>query len=455
MTPGSRPGRGPHRLRRMILMTAFLLVGAAALAVRPASADERGEPLPLQPLIHAARAGAQLRLEPGVYAGPVTVGKPLLLEADGGVTIVNADELPAITVAAEGAALRGLRIEQSGGRDAPAVLVRAPGVSLEGLDILTEGFGIRLERADRAVVRGNLVRTSQPPGGRFTQRKNGIDLYETDDAAIEDNTIVSMYDAIYIENSDNARIAGNTVESSRYGIHVMYSDGAVITGNDGRMNVTGAMVMTADGVLIEGNVFAKQSENVNSQGILLFAARNSIVRGNVVSGNRVGIYVEASEGNRIEDNEIVDNFMGMQLIDSEGNAIKGNQWIGNVADAGAQRSGANRIERNFWDSFSGLDTDGDGASNLTYAVNPFFLSLTERRPVFQLLFQSPGMKFLEGLYGADRSGWAVDAAPLMGPARETDRTGRDAETGRAAGAAGALLLAASCAVIFYSRRRTT
>jgi len=434
------------------MVLAVLLGGFVGLAP-PAAAAEGAAPQPLQPLVDAAPEGSVLRLPAGEYAGPATIGKRLAIEADGDVTVVNAGDSPAITVTAAGASLSGLRIGQSGGRDRPAVLATAPDVTLEGLDIETGGYGIRLERADRAIVRGNAIRTTQPPGGRFTERKNGIDLYETDDAVIEANTVVAMYDAIYIENSDGVRIAGNTVESSRYGIHVMYSDGTAITGNTGRMNVTGAMVMTVDGVTLEGNLFAKQSENVNSQGILLFAARNSVVRGNTVSGNRVGIYVESSTGNRIEDNAITDNFMGMQLIDSEGNTIAGNRWIGNVADAGAQRSGNNTIERNFWDSFSGVDADGDGASDLTYAVNPFFLSVTERRPVFQLLFQSPGMTFLEGLYGADRSGWAVDAAPLMRPARETDRTSRD--SGRAAGAAGALLLAAACAVIIISRRRTT
>jgi len=457
------------RIARGLRAAALVLVSAALLAARPAGAAETAEPrlkqaqqtrqapVPLQPLIDAAPEGAVLRLEPGVYAGPAAIGKPLAVEAeaDGAVTVVSADARPAIAVTAAGVRLRGLRIEQTGGRDGPAVHVSAPDAALEGLDIRAEGFGIRLERADRSAVRGSAIRSSRPSGGRFTERRNGIDLYETHDAVIERNTVASMYDAIYIENSDNVRIAGNVVESSRYGIHVMYSDGTVITGNDGRMNVTGAMVMTVDGVLLEGNIFAKQSENVNSQGILLFAARNSVVRGNVVSGNRVGIYVEGSTDNRIEGNEITDNFMGMELLDSEGNEIAGNQWIGNVADAGARRSGANRIERNFWDSFSGVDADGDGASDLRYAINPFFLSLTERRPVFQVLFQSPGMKFLEGLYGADRSGWAVDAAPLVSPARETDKTSRESGSGRAAGAAGALLLAAACAVIIISRRRTT
>lgn len=438
-------------VRTLTRMMGLMLAAAALLAARPAAAA--AEAAPLQPLVDAAPEGGVLRLAPGVYGGPVTIGKPLTIEADGAVTIVNADEGPALTVTAAGVTVRGLRIEQAGGRDSPAVQVGAPDVTLEALDIRTEGFGIRLERADRSVVRGNAVRSSMPPGGRFTERKNGIDLYETHEAVIERNTVAAMYDAIYIENSDDVRITGNTVESSRYGIHVMYSDRSVVTGNTGSMNVTGAMVMTADGVLLEGNVFAKQSENVNSQGILLFAVRDSVVRGNAVSGNRVGIYVEASTGNRIADNEITDNFMGMQLIDSEGNTIEGNQWIGNVADAGAQRSGANRIARNFWDAFSGLDADGDGASDLAYAVNPFFLSVTERRPVFQLLFQSPGMKFLEGLYGADRSGWAADESPLMKPARETDGTG--GETGRAAGAAGVMLLAASCAIILFARRRTT
>lgn len=439
-------------IRTLCLTGALLVLGAAACFTMPgrAAGAER-----LQALIDAAPEGGIVRLAPGEYAGPVILNKRITLEAEtaGTVTVTHADEQPAVSVTAAGVVVRGLAIEHAGGRDSPAVHASAPDVTLEGLDIVTDGFGIRLEQADRSVVRASEIRSSRPTAGRFTELRNGIDLYETDDAVIEDNYVSSMYDAIYIENSDNTRITGNIVESSRYGIHLMYSGGAIVTGNTGRMNVTGAMIMTVEDVLLADNVFTKQSENVNSQGILLFAATNCIVRNNIAEGNRVGLYIEMSSDNLIEGNRFANNFMGLQLLDAENNTIRDNDWTGNVADAGAQRSGHNRIERNFWDSFSGVDADGDGASDLHYAVNPFFLSLTERRPVFQLFFQSPGMKFLESLYGADRSGWAVDTAPLMKPGLAAEQT--DKSPGPAAGAAGLLLLAASVSVIMISRRRTT
>ena len=42
---------------------------------------------PLQPLIDEAEDGATLLLEPGTYAGPVLIDKPLVVDGQGKVTI--------------------------------------------------------------------------------------------------------------------------------------------------------------------------------------------------------------------------------------------------------------------------------------------------------------------------------------------------------------------------------
>ena len=99
-------------------------------------------------------------------------------------------------------------------------------------------------------------------------------------------------------------------------------------------------------------ILLKQSENVNSQGILLFDAHATTVRHNLVEGNRVGLYIEEeSTGNRLESNGVSDNFIGIQLIGASNNTITGNRFSGNVADAQAQNSTDNEIMGNFWDSF--------------------------------------------------------------------------------------------------------
>ena len=60
---------------------------AAALLVSSAIPVGAAEYPPLQPLIDAAKPNETIRPAPGVYAGPVTIDKPLTLDGGGKVTI--------------------------------------------------------------------------------------------------------------------------------------------------------------------------------------------------------------------------------------------------------------------------------------------------------------------------------------------------------------------------------
>lgn len=101
-------------------------------------------------------------------------------------------------------------------------------------------------------------------------------------------TVIAMHDGVYMENSDRNIVEGNRFERLRYGVHCMYTVGTIIRDNMGEYNITGAMIMAVRDVEVSANRFAKQNENVNSQGILLFDAVDSIIRDNVTEGNRVG-----------------------------------------------------------------------------------------------------------------------------------------------------------------------
>jgi nitrous oxidase accessory protein len=204
----------------------------------------------------------------------------------------------------------------------------------------------------------------------------------------------------------------------------MYTEGTLVRNNVGTYNVTGGMVMGVTDAVVEGNSFTKQSENVNSQGLLLFDVHTSKIKNNRVEGNRVGIYIEQSSKNDIRDNSVERNFVGIQFLDSEGNKLQANDFIANVINAEATDSPDNQLTGNFWDSFSGIDADGDGRSDIAYVINPFFQQLTHQTPSFQLFFQSPGMQFLETMMQAGRESWTMDDAPLMKPAGEQAKAGK-------------------------------
>jgi len=428
-----------------------LLVVLAMMHDSPVRAED--ELMSLQAIVDQANSGDTLVLKPGTYQGPVTVNKALTIRAEGEgiVELINASHLPALTIDAGDITVTGLHITDEMVKETPTVLVRGHRVVLNGLYIRTGGDGIAVRDADEGMVKNTTIDWAAD-GVRLADKGNGVDVFNGHRWSIIDNTIRNVHDGIYMENSDDTRVTGNRIERSRYGIHCMYTNRTVIERNEGSLNVTGAMVMTARQASVVGNSFSKQSENVNSQGILLYDTHDSILADNAVDGNRVGLYVELSTGNRLENNEVRYNFVGIQLLESSSNSIARNRFIGNVADAQARSSEDNRISGNYWDNFRGIDANGDGKSDISYAMNPLFQGLTKKRPAFQLFFQSPGMVFLEGLYQSDRDRWTTDTAPLMTPPVRENQP-EDPEGRTLTGVAGLVLLGCTGALFFGMRRR--
>jgi nitrous oxidase accessory protein len=407
----------------------------------------------LQALLDAAKPGDSIILKEGVYEGPVVIDKRLVLSADkpGGVILRNNSSRPALSIQGDGVKVEGLSIQDISVKENATVLVSGQRVILAGLHILTGADGIAIRDAHDGTVKDTVIQWA-PKGVRQANKGNGIDLYNAHRWTLTGNEITDVHDGIYMENSDDALVSGNVLRLSRYGVHCMYTKRTVIENNEGDRNVTGAMVMTARQVSVVGNTFTKQSENVNSQGILLYDAHETSVKDNRVDGNRVGLYIEQSTLNKVEGNSVSYNFIGLQLLESDDNGITGNGFVGNVADAQARGSRSNSIRGNYWDGFQGIDTDGDGSSDISYAINPFFQGLTQKRPPFQLFFQSPGMVFLEGLYGGDSSGWARDSAPLMAPSTESLQSAERSE-GDAASALLGLALLGCASLLFFGMRR--
>ncbi|MEK8132618.1 right-handed parallel beta-helix repeat-containing protein [Paenibacillus filicis] len=418
----------------------WLLPGPAAYGAAQAAA-----PGDLQSLIDVTPAGGTLVIQAGEYAGGVTIDKPVKVEARGQVRITGAGPEPVLHIRADNVHIQGIGLVQNGEDETAAVLVSGSGARLEDLDIQTRAFGIVMRDNERSEIRRTTIRQTgdgadqtELSSAMVSDKRNGIDLYNSHDNLIHENDIAWMNDGIYLESSHRNVVENNRIEHSRYGVHGMYTDGTTVRGNQGAYNITGAMVMGVKDAIVTGNTFVKQSESVNSQGLLFFDVENSQITGNTVEGNRVGLYVEQSHRNEFRDNDVLRNFVGVQFLESEGNRFAGNRFIGNVIESQANDSENNSFSGNYWEAFRGLDTNGDGISELAYAMNPFFQRLTSATPAFQLFFQSPGMLFLEGMFTAGREDWSVDGAPVMNP--EAIRSGTESGGGTGTASTGTLVM---------------
>ncbi|GAA0133657.1 hypothetical protein YSY43_04970 [Paenibacillus sp. YSY-4.3] len=408
-------------LAGLLLLSLVFAGSASPIFAESSPKDEASEQrLPsLQRLVDEARPGDTIVLTEEKYAGPVVISKKLTIEGGKTAILYNSTSEAAIRIEAPGVTVRGVNIlQEKAGEETAAVAVHADQAVIEELRIKTVGFGIMLRDADHALLQSNEIswlHTENEADAKMGQKGNGIDLYNSHDNRIEQNTVAGMRDGIYLENSNGQNIENNRLYGSRYGIHCMYVKDTQIVNNRGEFNVTGAMIMGVRDVRVADNSFAKQSQNVNSQGILLFDVQNSVIERNLVEGNRVGLYIELSKDNQVIENSVIRNFIGIQFKQAEGNEIRANDFVANVIEAEATDSRKNELVGNYWDSANGLDLNDDGVSEIPYKINPFYQELIAKTPAFQLFFQSPGMTFLSSMYTDHQERWTTDSAPQMKP----------------------------------------
>ncbi|MEB3102655.1 right-handed parallel beta-helix repeat-containing protein [Ferviditalea candida] len=410
------------RLFPAMLMLFGWLLSSFTLSAEQAEALETNARNSLQSLIDRTTAGGELTIPPGQYEGPIIINKPIALQGNGNVTITGQGGQPVITVNADRVTMTGIHVvDELNPPDIPAIVLQGSGHVLEQLQIQTSGSGIQLRKAHKSLLRELRISglgNQSGSGKQLFRRGNGIDLWGSHDNRIVSCTISGMQDGIYLESSEANRILDNTVSDSRYATHLMFTKDTIVKGNVGIRNVTGLMVMGTNRTQIEQNRYYKQSQNVNSQGLLLYDVKNAVVRDNHMEGNRVGIYMELSSSNIITDNTVAFNFIGLQAIESSRNKLVRNSFISNVIQAQAKQSGGNELDGNYWDDTQNIDLQGDGQSDLPYRISPFFLTLTNAAPSFQLFFGSPGIVFLESLFHAGTDQWLTDAAPLIRPAAD-------------------------------------
>jgi nitrous oxidase accessory protein len=400
----------------LICVFSFILIGEG-------SAKEQASQNNLQNLIRLASPGEALLIPSGEYKGPIIIDKPIWLKAAGGkVRIRNESNQPAIQLKADHSRLTGIEIVDSVSKESAAIVVTGSYNILENVTIQTKSSGIELQGASHNTIQRTRITWLEQKNERpakLSEKGNGVYLWESHQNHIIENEIGNLHDGIYLENSNVNQVESNRIERSRYGIHCMNTNDMIIRNNVGSYNVTGAMIMGAKNTRVTGNTFYKQSENVNSQGLLLYDVQTSVIERNRLEGNRVGMYVEQSQNNDLVNNVISQNFVGLQLKSAQHNTCRNNQFYANVIQAEAVDSRNNEVKGNYWDNFQGIDITNTGYSSIPYALNPFFQKLTESVPAYQLFFQSPGMSFVESMFMTNKDSWTKDTSPLMKPSLAT------------------------------------
>jgi nitrous oxidase accessory protein len=406
--PGRAAGpRSTRRARRASQAAAIALAAAALLAAAPPRPDGCRELAPgpaLQEALDTAPDGASLCLAPGDYEGPLSLGRGLALWGPRAAVIRSRGEGTSVRLQG-GAALLGVTVDGSGGRfdllDA-AVHVSGRAARVEGILVRNALFGILVEQAQQAVVRGNQVEGNA--GLTLGLRGDGLRLWETTDSRIEDNVIRDGRDLVLWYASRN-RVLRNRVEGGRYGTHLMYSHDNEVEDNRFVGNVTGLFIMYSRGVRVRRNVFAA-SGGAAGVGLGLKESGDLRIEDNLFVDNTVGIYVDLSPlwpddrnvfaRNVLRLNDTAVSFLGP----ARGNAFLGNGFRDSqVQVAAGGRDGAGDAEwlGNEFDDYAGYDLDGDGTGDVPYELRSLSSDLVAEAPALAFFRGTPSLALAEAI----------------------------------------------------------
>ena len=356
----------------------------------------------LRDAIAAAAPGAALLLQPGEYAGPLLIDKPITVWGPPDA-VVRGGEGSTIRVLTNGARLCGFTVAGSGQR----FDLTDGGVHLQGDDLVLEGvtvrdalFGILVEKCRRATVRGNVViGTGLPAMGL---RGDGIRLWETNDSLVLGNTVADARDVVVWYSSKN-RLQGNTVVRSRYGTHFMYSHENTVADSRYVGCEVGIFVMYSRDITIARNLLAK-SGGAAGIGIGLKEAGNLVIEDNWLCANTTGIYVDASpldpsHQNRYRRNVVrfaeaaISLHSTLKRSEFTDNCFRDNGAVVKVGGDGDALTCT--FAGNFYDAYQGYDFDGDGRGDVPFEFRRLSTQLEGRYPELALLHGAPAMGLVD------------------------------------------------------------
>jgi nitrous oxidase accessory protein len=348
----------------------ILLVLMVAVMAGPSPAAEA---LPsFQELVDATPDGGTLLPKPGVYAGPVVIGRPINIYGSADVIIDNAGTGTVMTLNASHSVISGLTLRNSGDHHTAldaALQVKSHFNTIKDLNIENCLFGIDLHQANNNIVKRNRIHSVEADIGlKGDAIRVWYSLYNT----VSDNVVENVRDGILVWYSRQNEITGNTVVDSRYGLHFMYAEQNIADANTFRRNMVGIFAMYANGLAVKNNTIL-ESNGPSGIGLGLKQTSDATLTDNTLIGNATGFYLDQSPEaedipNLIKGNSVAYNGVGMHFLsDQVGTTITGNDFIGNftpVAVHTSSRSAArNTWDGNHWDTYQGFDANRDGVGD--------------------------------------------------------------------------------------------
>jgi nitrous oxidase accessory protein len=377
----------------------------------------------LQERIDAASPNETIRVEKGVYAGPIAIDKSLTLIGENGAEIRSNGSGKVLTIAADNVTVTGVRISSSGLRlsdDDAAVFITGNRAKIDNCVIADSLHGIYLKKVSGAQILNNRIqgKTTLAASNESVEkgigssaencdttlvsnrRGNGIHQWNCESNLIRDNEISDARDGIYFSFTNNSRVENNLIHHVRYGLHYMYSDGNVFENNTFTENAAGAAIMFSKELVVRGNRFLSNRGH-RAYGLIFQSSDRSTLEGNEISENAVGLSFNQCNANKIVANRVTNNYIGLRVgSNSDDNQFTENIFAHNLhpvetggSDVSGTRWSADGVG-NFWSDSLELDLDHDGINDLPHRELDLLSVLRRDFPAISFLSDSPALKLL-------------------------------------------------------------
>jgi nitrous oxidase accessory protein len=197
--------------------------------------------------------------------------------------------------------------------------------------------------------------------------QNGITLRTNNNITVKNLKLSSFQIGIVVMGSDNNKILENTITDNLRGLDFTASENNTVSGNYIANNTDGIALENIYNNIVENTI----TNNINI-GIFLYGAGYNNIIGNNITNNGRGILVSICYNNTIYHNNFVNNTNLVITDDSNG-----------IWDNGE--------EGNYWDNYTGLDSDGDGIGDTPYIINE---NNQDNYPLINIISEFPSLIFV-------------------------------------------------------------
>lgn len=376
------------RFTIVILFLFFSLISGARIII-----TGKGQPVQtLKEAVTRAKDGDTILLKSGIYKeGNVFLTRSITLLGEGSTILDGNNKTELITISGKNITVKNIQFQNAGysalNDFASIKVIDASNIQLEQNTIRNSYFAIHVSNTSYCIIRNNRI-TGIPTSEQLTG--NGIHLWKSSHALIENNYVSGHRDGIYFEFVTESVIRNNRSENNiRYGLHFMFSHSDQYINNTFKKNGAGVAVMYSKKVTMTGNHF-EENWGPSAYGILLKEITDGAINNNTFLKNTVGIYMEGSSRMEIQKNAFKNNGWAMKVQAScDDNNVHHNNFNGNSFDIATNGTMMlNKFFNNYWDKYEGYDINKDGIGDVPYHPVSMYAMIVEQNPTTLILMRS-------------------------------------------------------------------